>query len=156
MINKIGSYTINKWDLWQIIFALFGTIMMGIMALLLIGTCSADMSEIEQFLSNDTTDQNEYLPWYTCGHFSRDLAKNASNHNISVGSVILGNHPVLRGYQNHIMNYIVSNGSIWVIEPQSDNIMRLNDTMYSYYRLYPNGPQVPTYWKHNFATEVII
>lgn len=146
----------NKWDFWQIIVGLLGIVIMGIMALLLIGTCSAEMSTIKDFLTNDTTDQHEYLPWYTCGHYSRDLATNASNHNISIGSVILGYNPVLRGYQNHIMNYIVSNGSIWIIEPQTDQIMMINDTTYQYYRLYLNGTQVPTYWKYNLATEMIV
>ena len=147
----------NKWEVWQIVFALMGIVGLGIMALLLIGTCSAEMSEIKQFLANDTTDQHEYLPWYTCGHFSRDLARNATEHNISIGSVILSDHPVFGGkWNSHIMNYVIENRSIWVVEPQTDQILRLNDTMYQYYRLYPNGIQVPSNWDCNLAHTGII
>ena len=115
-----------------------------------------NISELKEFLDTDKTDEHEYLPWYTCGHFSRDLARNATEYNISMGSIILGYHPVLRGYQNHIRNYIIKNGSIWLIEPQNDQFMRLNDTTYRYYRLYLDGTQVPSNWNCNLATELII
>lgn len=111
------------------------------------------LEDIESFLVNDTTDTHHYLPYYTCGHFSRDLSYNASLHNISIGSVILGNNPVLRGYNNHIMNYIIIENKIYLIEPQTDEISMLNQTMYNYYRLYPDGTQVPSNWMHNFATK---
>lgn len=71
-----------------------------------------NMTELQTFLENDTTDEHEYLPWYSCGHFSRDLARNASEYNLTIGSVILGNHPVFRGYNNHIMNYVIDNDTI--------------------------------------------
>ena len=116
---------------------LFCMIFIGLVVTTVI--CSAeeqtDLIEIERFLRNDTTDQHEYYQYYSCGHFSRDLSRNASENNLTIGSVILGNHPVFRGYQNHIMNYVSVNTSIWLIEPQHDQIMRLNDTMYRYYRL---------------------
>ena len=102
----------------------------------------------------DTTDTHEYLPYYTCGHFARELSLNASRENITIGTVILGNHPTLRGYQNHIMNYYLSNGTIMLIEPQTDQIMHLEDTMFSYYRLYPNG-NAPSNWRGNLMTEEI-
>ena len=117
----------------------------------LVPSSSANINEIQEFLENDTTDNNKYLSWYTCGHFSRELSYNASLQNITVGSVILGYHPTFRGYQNHIMNYIIINDTVVLIEPQTDQITCLNQTMYSYYRLYPDGTQVPTNWRHNLA-----
>jgi len=123
-----------------------------IILLLLIAPASADqLDDIISFLEDDQTDTHEYLPWYSCGHYSRDLARNASEYNLSLGSVILSNHPTLRGKWNHIMNYFTVNESIKLIEPQTDQIMNLNDTMYGYYRLYPDGTQVPTHWNCNFA-----
>ena len=111
-----------------------------------------NITELQTFLEVDTTDQHEYLPWYSCGHFSRDLARNTTEHNLTMGSVMLSDHPVFRGkWNSHIMNYVVLNDSIWLIEPQTDYIMRLNDTMYQYYRLYPDGTQVPSNWDCNLA-----
>ena len=137
---------------------LFCIIFIGLVAPVVI--CSAeeqtDLIKIEQFLRNDTTDQHKYYQYYSRGHFSRDLSRNASDNNFTIGSVILGNHPVFRGYKNHIMNYVSVNTSIWLIEPQNDQIMRLNDTMYRYYRLYPDGSQVPSNWKHNLAHTGVI
>ena len=110
-----------------------------------------DIMKLKEFLDIDKTDEHEYLPWYTCGHYSRGLARNASKHNLTIGSVILSDHPVFRGYNNHIMNYVVDNTTIILIEPQTDRILALNQTMYTYYHLYPNGVMVPTYWNYNMA-----
>lgn len=113
-------------------------------------------AQIGLFLAKDTTDQHEYKPYYSCGHYARDMAKNASLYNLSIGSCILGYHPTFRGYQNHIVNYIMQDTQIVIIEPQTDQMMYLNDTMYNYYRLYPDGTQVPTYWACNLAPTGII
>lgn len=124
----------------------------------MIGGCmnvDADTTVIPYFLACDNTDTHEYLSYYTCGHFSRDLAYNASQYNISIGSIILGNRLMLKGYQNHIMNYFIEDGQIWVIEPQNDRICKIEDTEYCYYRLYSDGTQVPSYWKVNLAYLVI-
>lgn len=113
------------------------------------------LEEVQAFLINDTTDTHEYLPWYTCGHFSRELVYNASLNNITLGSVIVGHHPTLRGFDNHIMNYFTHNDTIYVIEPQNDNIEKIDETMFGYYRLYPDGSQVPTFWNCNLASQII-
>ena len=134
-------------------------ILIAVGLLLLISTVPVSADELDDviaFLAEDQTDTHEYLPWYTCGHYSRELARNASDHNLTIGSVILGHHPVFRGYQNHIMNYFTVNGIISIIEPQTDQIMNLNNTMYRYYRLYPDGTQVPSNWDCNLAHTGII
>ena len=111
---------------------------------------------LRNFLKNDVTNRKPYLPYYTCGHYSRETAKNAAKENIILGSIIVGNHPTFQGYGNHIMNYIVVDNEIIVIEPQTDRLMTLKETRYKYYRLYPDGTQVPTYWKNNLAHTGII
>ena len=124
-----------------------------------IGTASCD---INYFLEEDKTNEHEYLPWYTCGHYARDFARNASEYNLSIGSVKLGNHPTFRGYDNHDMNYIMVNETIVIIDPQTDTIFAMNPGMtfdgrsFKYYRLYPDGTQVPTYWNCNLAHTGII
>lgn len=129
-----------------------------IILLLLIAPASADeLDDVISFLKSDQTDTHEYLPWYSCGHYSRDLARNASEHNLSIGSVILSNHPVFRGkWNSHIMNYFVVNESIRLIEPQLDQVIYLNNTEYRYYRLYPDGTQVPSNWDCNLAHTGVI
>ena len=114
-----------------------------------------NIEDIESFLMNDTTDTREWLPYYSCGHFSRDLARNASLANITLGGVILSDRSDLGGYNNHIMNYIVIENKVCLIEPQTDEISLLNQSLYTYYRLYPNGDQVPSNWAHNLATKRI-
>lgn len=75
-------------------------------------------------------------------------------HNITVGSVILGNNQLLKGHQNHILNYFISSDSvIYTIDPQNDKVERLDACLYMYYRLYPDGTQVPTHWVHNLVTK---
>lgn len=128
---------------------IFGGIV--IITSMLAHVCTAESNDVIEFLETDTTNQREYLPYYSCGHFARDLARNASEYNISIGSIMLGMHPVFRGTQNHAMNYYIENGSIWLIEPQNDYICTLNNTMYAYYRLYPDGSQIPSNWKCNLA-----
>ena len=129
--------------------------------------CSAEQpvefAQIEQFLINDTTDQHEFLPWYTCGHYSRDLARNASEHNLSIGSVILSNHPVFGGrWNSHIVNYVMVNETIVIIDPQTDSVFAMNPGMmfdgkfFTYYRLYPDGTQVPSNWDCNLAHTGVI
>lgn len=117
-------------------------------------TATPVSANLGAFLEEDATDQHEYLPWYTCGHFARDLARNASEHNISIGSVILGDSPVFRGYQNHIVNYVDINGSRYLIEPQTDEIYPMNQTMFRYLRFYPDGIQVPTHWRGKLAHDL--
>lgn len=131
-----------------IIIAVLGVIGAGM-------TSDADTTVLPYYLACDSTDTHEYLPYYTCGHYTRDLVYNASQFNITLGGIILGNRPGLRGHQNHIMNYYTDNEQIWVIEPQTDRILKLEDTAYCYYRLYPDGSQVPTNWKNILSYKVI-
>ena len=109
--------------------------------------------ELQDFLGVDATDQNEWTLCHSCGHFTRELAHNSSEYNITLGAAILGNHPVFRGYQSHIVNYIKIDGILYFVEPQTDNIMLLEEVfmLYQYIRLYPDGTQVPSNWKHNLA-----
>lgn len=127
-------------------------------------TAADELDDVIAFLEVDQTDTHEYLPWYTCGHYSRDLAKNASEYNLSIGSVILGNHPVFGdGYNSHIVNYVTIDDSIVIICPQTDSVFAMNPSMlfdgksFKYYRLYPDGTQVPSNWACNLAhTGVIV
>ena len=133
-------------------------ILVIVLVLMVFSTASADttMSELNTFLENDKTDENERLLWYSCGHFTRDLAKNASEHNISLGGAICGNHPVFKWYENHIINYIKINDTLYFIEPQTDRIMILDEVFMhcNYIRLYPDGTQVPTHWNCNLAPDI--
>ena len=135
------------------------TLLYLLVLLLLSISCQAvsasECSDFEAFLAEDSTDSQEYLPWYTCGHFSRDLARNASLHNLSIGSVIMSDHPVFGGrWNSHIMNYIEINGSLWLIEPQTDQICSVEWSNFRYLRFYPDGTQVPSNWGGNLAHDL--
>ena len=117
---------------------------------------SENLTELSKFLQVDTTDKHEYTAWYTCGHFARDLARNASRQSITLGGAICGSHPIFRGHQNHIINYIEINDTLYFIEPQTDYIMQVDEifVQYRFVRLYPDGTQVPSNWKHNLAPTI--
>lgn len=126
---------------------------------MMIPAASADLST---FLAEDRTDENEYTQWYTCGHYARDLARNASEQNITIGSMILSDNQRFRGWDNVIVNYVIINDEIVVINAATDKMYALNQgltysgTHRKYYRLYPDGTQVPSFWRNNFAYTGII
>lgn len=125
--------------------------------------CNIPLSLIE-FLTNDTTDQNEFRPYYTCGHFSRDLARNAHSHNKTMGSAILSDNREFNAYDNHIINYVYVrgngtfpvNGTIIFIEPRTDRLFKFKDIPYKYIKLYPDGTQVPSRWKYSMRPTAVM
>lgn len=124
-----------------------------ILAFLLPTICGAvEMSEVEDFLDQDNTDEHNYTNLYNCGHFSRSLAHNASEYGIKISSVMLtyNDQPIIKGYGNHIINYFEINGTIYFIEPQNDRLMTADDLYnegFNYGRLYEDGTMVPTSFK---------
>lgn len=154
----------NRFDTYATIWVLFAILVMILMGLAIIASAEEgnELSEIERFLEEDATNLNEWTTWYTCGHSARDLSRNASRNNISIGAIILGNHPRFLGYQNHITNYAIIDGRIAIIDVYSDQIYELNkglwmnDQQFQYYRLYPDGTQVPSFWKRGFTHTGII
>lgn len=140
---------------WVEMLLLVAAVCMTAMACISVAS-GESIEDIEYFLANDTTDTHEWLPYYSCGHFARDLSRNATQHNITIGSVILSKSSVLNGkYRSHCVNYFTDNGTTYFIEPQTDEIYLLNQSIYPYYRLYYNGDQVPSYWDGNMATKTI-
>ncbi len=142
---------------WIPFWMLLVILIMGTMLIYSV-RAETNITELQDFLEVDTTDEHEYLPWYSCGHFTRDLAHNATEYNISLGGAICGNHPVFRGHQNHIINYIKINDTLYFIEPQTDQIMQLDEIFmqYRYVRLCPDGTQVPSNWAYNLAPSICV
>lgn len=140
-------YTINKIAIIVFILTLLSTPVNGEVAI----------DELIMFLDNDTTDQNRYTPYYSCGHFSRELSNNAKSANITIGSAILGNTRYFNGYANHILNYYVINETYYFIEPQTDMLLTMSAILvdYKFIKLYPDGTQVPSYWKHSIRPTII-
>jgi len=103
--------------------------------------------ELRLFLLNDSTSERYYIDGeYTCGYFSRDLVTNASEHGISIGTVLLGPYQALNGTDNHAMNYCIIDNEVVIIEPQSDKLMSVDETGYEYYLLFPTGMMVESNW----------
>lgn len=121
--------------------------------------CSVDIAGFNQtiydFLKSDTTNAHRYTNYYKCGDFTRDLAKNASNQNIILGGMLLGNNKYLQGQKNHIVNFYIEDNITMIIEPQTDGFYPLNQSMYSYYKMYEDGEQTPSNWKPMIADEIV-
>ena len=112
----------------------------------------SELDELHNFLLMDNTDEHEYkTDIYECGHFSRDLALNATKNDISVGAILLGKHKDFQGYNNHATNYIIIENEMYLISPQSDYLEKFIDSYsyqkYNYYKLYPDATQMPSKWR---------
>lgn len=110
----------------------------------------------QEFLEQDKTDEGFYLDdtklnlTYTCGHFTRQLIKNATEQDIFLGSAILGTEKYFRGSNNHIVCYFTIDREYYFVESQTDDIFSSETAYnygYKYVKLYEKGNQVPTYWK---------
>ena len=138
------------------------TIKLVLIILLSLGTMicvtgEVTVDELQMFLDNDNTGESEYVLWYNCGHAARDLARNASEHNLTIGSAIVSNHPVFSGkWNSHIINYIYIDGEILFIDTHHNSISSLEGIFFDweYIRLYPDGTQVPSNWVNNLAPTI--
>lgn len=101
--------------------------------------------EVRNFIMNDTTNQGEYIPGYSCGYFALDLATNASKHNISVQLLEVSYNPTFEP-NSHGMVCFEADGRTWVVEPQDDKIVALSKIEYPYYRMYDVDPEGLADW----------
>lgn len=109
------------------------------------------ITTLKEFMKRDTTSDKLYSKgYYDCGHFARDLSKNASTENIKIGSIVLHYDAKGKGYNGHIMNYIIVDDIFYIINPESDFIIPWKDYIHNktwkYYKLYPKGDLAPTRW----------
>lgn len=117
----------------------------------------SDVEELVDFLEKDKTDKHKHVEWYSCGHFARDLSKNATKYNLSIGSAKLSNHPVFRGkYNSHDINYVYIKEKIIFIDPQTERLYQIHEIFseWKYIRLYPDGTQIPSNWIYNLAPTI--
>ena len=102
--------------------------------------------ELVAFLNADLTNEREYTSYFTCGHFARELARNATAYNITLGGAIVSPDNNFMDYDNHLMNYVYINGTLIFIEPQNDQYYPRDGLWYPYHKLYPNGKYTPSRW----------
>lgn len=110
------------------------------------------LAAVIEFLFKDTISDKSYgMGPYQCTQFSRDLSAAAKKAGIAIGGIILGNSPNLETYSNHALNYIIIDNVFYIINPDSDFItpwdQYIHKDRYKYYKLYPDGTQLPTTWK---------
>ena len=127
-----------------------------------------ELTEIDNltiFLESDSTNEHIYNddPYfgviYNCGFFARDLSRNASKHNISIGGAMVGTHPRFNGCDNHAINYIIIDEEMIFIEPQNDMLLTMDDLKlqgWGYIRLWEDGSMMPTNWRGNRAYDIKI
>lgn len=119
-------------------------IVIVIILMISISNAESDIVTIKTFLKQDTTNNHQYImPNYVCVQFAYDLARNASEYNITMGGAILGTNSEFKGLKNHMMNYVYINGSIYLIEPQNDQIFKLQSGFkYKYIKLIPEWVKI--------------
>ena len=120
-----------------------------------------ELDNLIQFLEEDATDEINYtggqrgINYFVCTGFSRALAKNASEHNITMGAISLRDTPgvgVVTKYY-HAMNYAIVDDSFVIIEPQSDEVFYLDTIQYHhggayrYVSIYQNAQMMSNYGK---------
>lgn len=85
-----------------------------------------DITFLEKFLRFDTTNENKYIEnIYMCRNFALDLQQNYS---------LYGNMMVMlcdKG-KEHFVNIIEINETLYVIDPQTDNIFTLDKYINKY------------------------
>jgi len=92
--------------------------------------------ELIAFLNADLTNEREYTNSFYCGHFAKELARNASKYNITLGAVFVSHDNNFIDYDNHLMNYIYVNEELIFIEPQTDYFYLKEELPYPYHKLY--------------------
>lgn len=85
----------------------------------------SDIALLKAFLVSDNTDNNPYIASgadnYVCSQYSIDLANNLSDGGFESGVVVWSAKYRNKGC-GHIMTWAVVNGSLFVIEPQNDQV----------------------------------
>jgi hypothetical protein len=124
---------------------------------------SPKMQQLIDFLKVDKVDDRNFnndphrsLDYYSCSGFSRDLAKNAKDYDIDMGAIsIRDTMAVGIGTQYyHAMNYCIIDEKFILVEPQTDEILTLEDIKqsadfygYKYISIYQNAQMMSNFGK---------
>ena len=108
------------------------------------------IQEIIDFLEEDQTEEMDYTEKANKIHiiFARELSKNASNYNLSIGSALLSEKSIIDENENYALNYFQIDDHLYFIDPQTDTIIvacDIYDQGYQYIKLWPDGYSMPIY-----------
>lgn len=104
------------------------------------------VQKIIDFLKADLTNTKELTTNYERSSFTIDLAKNASQYNLSIGSALICDSQVITEYDKFTLNYFYADGQLYFIDPVLDDVMMACDFYsqdYRYAALWPDGTQMP-------------
>lgn len=104
------------------------------------------VQKIIDFLKKDLTDENELTRYYKRSSFAVDLAKNASQYNLSIGSALICDTQVITEYDSYTLNYFYADEQLYFIDPLRDDVIMACDFYsqdYRYAALWPDGTQMP-------------
>ena len=87
---------------------------------------------LHHFLRNDTTNMHEWEQNFNCCEFSEQLENNLTEHGFVCGIADLIYKHEVDGFRGHQICYVVIDGSVYFVEPQSDEIFEIEE-MYLYY-----------------------
>jgi len=131
---------------------------------------SPKMQQLIDFLKVDKVDDRNFnndphrsLDYYSCSGFSRDLAKNAKDYDIDMGAIsIRDTMAVGIGTQYyHAMNYCIIDEKFILVEPQTDEILTLEDIKqsadfygYKYISIYQNAQMMSNFGKGRETVDI--
>lgn len=102
------------------------------------------LQTIIDFLALDNTNKQENTIYHRCSDFSNELRANASKQNIEIYSLIVWNEDQI----GHTLNFIIVDNTFYIIEPQNDEIVTLEEYKtaggYRYLKMYTSYNNVPT------------
>ena len=108
------------------------------------------IQKIMDFLIEDTTNEMVYTQQENKKYiyFTKQLSKNASEHNLSIGVILLGNMGFIAQEDNYALNYFYLNDQLYFIDPVTDEIITVCETFdygYLYGKLYPDESMLTIY-----------
>lgn len=106
------------------------------------------VQKIVKFLNEDKTNDLAYVQASDTKQtvFAKQLSVNATEHNLSLGVVILSKKNYINLIEDYSLNYFSSNEQMYFIDPMTDEIITVCEVFdfgYGYGKLYPDGTNVP-------------
>jgi len=131
---------------------------------------SPEMQQLIDFLKEDKVNEDSFyedphrgVDYYVCSGFSRDLAQNAKEYNIDMGSIAIRDTMSvgIATRYNHAMNYCIIDEKFILVEPQTDEIYTLEDIKqspdfegYKYISIYQNAQMMSNYGKGRETVDI--
>lgn len=132
---------------------------------------SPEMEKLIDFLNQDLTDKKSFyddphrgVSYNVCTGFSRELARNAKEYGIFMGTISLRDTMKVGAGTRyfHAMNYCIIDGKFIMIEPQTDEIFTLESlknsdySVYKYISIYQDAETMTNFGRGRLTVDIDI